>query len=212
LFEQAALSFFVSYGYWAIFVIVMLESAGLPLPGETILIAAAIYAGTTEEMDIRRIVLAAAAGAAIGDSFGYWIGRRYGFPLLLRFGRYVGLGEGRLKLGQYLFGRYGGGIVFFGRFVATLRMFAALLAGANRFPWPRFVLFNVAGGVVWASAVGVGGYMVGEILHQFAPSIAVVLALIFVVLLVVAGLVIRRHEKRLLAKAEAAIPGPLTEN
>lgn len=209
MFDGAALSFLVSYGYWAVFLVVMLESAGLPLPGETILVAAAIYAGTTDEMDIRLIVLAAAGGAAIGDSFGYWIGRRYGLPLLLRFGSYVGLTEPRLKLGQYLFRRYGAGIVFFGRFVATLRMFAALLAGANRFPWARFAFFNVAGGIVWASAVGAGGYVLGEALHQLAPSIASTLAAVFILLFVVGALLIRKYEKRLQAEAEIAFPGPL---
>jgi len=199
-----------SYGYWAVFIVVMLESAGLPLPGETILVAAAIYAGSTEQMDIRRIVIAAAAGAAIGDSFGYWIGHRFGFPLLLRFGPYVRLSQARLKLGQYLFRKYGGGIVFFGRFVATLRMFAALLAGANRFPWPRFIFFNVSGGCLWAIVFGYGAYWVGDGLHQFAPSIAFVTGTCFVIVLIVAGLAVKKYEQKLQAEAEQAFPGPLS--
>ncbi len=145
MFHNTLIDFIVSYGYWAVFIIVMLESAGIPLPGETVLVAASIYAATTDQLEIGFIVLAAAAGAAIGDSIGYWIGRKFGFRILLRFGPYVGLGESRLKLGQYLFQKYGGGIVFFGRFVATLRMFAALLAGVNHFSWSRFLLFQRVG-------------------------------------------------------------------
>jgi membrane protein DedA with SNARE-associated domain len=209
LIDISLLNFIVSYGYWAVFLIVMLESSGVPLPGETVLIAAAIYAGTTDELDIGAIVLVAGTGAAIGDSIGYWIGRRFGFPILVRVGPYIGLGEPRLKLGQYLFQRYGGGIVFFGRFVATLRMFAALLAGLNQFPWNRFLLFNVSGGFLWAATFGFGGYLFGEVLHQMAAPFAILLLTLAIVAVVLAALTIRKYEKELQAEAEAAFPGPL---
>jgi membrane protein DedA with SNARE-associated domain len=127
-----------AYGYWAVLVLVGLESMGLPLPGETALISAAVYAGTSHELNIIGVVAAAAAGAVIGDNIGYEIGRLMGFPILRRYGPRIGLDERRLRLGQYLFRRYGGAIVFFGRFAALLRTFAALLAGTNRMPWPRF--------------------------------------------------------------------------
>ncbi len=207
--DISLLNVVVSYGYWAVFLIVMLESAGIPLPGETILIIAAIYAGTTDELDIRAIVLAAGAGAAIGDSIGYWVGRRFGFPILLRVGPYIGLGQPRLKLGQYLFQRYGGGIVFFGRFVATLRMFAALLAGVNQFPWNRFLFFNVSGGFLWAATFGFGGYLFGEVLHRMAAPFAILALTLAIVAVVIAALTIRKYEKELQAEAEAAFPGPL---
>jgi membrane protein DedA with SNARE-associated domain len=201
--------YIAAYGYWAVFVIVMLESAGVPLPGETVLVAAALYAGATDELDIYAIILAAAAGAAIGDSMGYWIGRKFGFPILLRFGPYVGLDEPRLKLGQYLFQRFGGGIIFFGRFIALLRMFAALLAGVNQFPWNRFLFFNVSGGVLWAMTFGFGGYLFGEVLQRMTAPLAVITATLAVIAIVVGGAAIRKYEKNLQVEAEKAIPGPL---
>src|SRR5689334_23332722 len=113
-----------SYGYVAVGGIVALESMGLPLPGEATLIAAALYAGATHDLDIGFVIAAAAIGAVVGDNAGYWIGREVGYPLLYRYGRYLGLTESRLKLGQYLFREHGGKIVFFGRFVAVLRALA----------------------------------------------------------------------------------------
>src|SRR3954464_5687956 len=130
-----------TYGYWLILLTVGLESMGVPLPGETTLVAGAVYAGTTGRLDIELVLAAAAAGAVVGDNLGYWLGRRLGFPLMLRHGPRVGLTESRMKLGQYLFLRHGGKIVFFGRFVALLRTFAALLAGINHMAWPQFLLW-----------------------------------------------------------------------
>ena len=143
------------YGYWAVLALVGLESMGLPLPGETALIAAAVYAGTSHELNLAGVIAAASAGAVIGDNIGYGIGRVVGFPLVVRYGPRIGLDERRIKLGQYLFRRYGGAIVFFGRFVAVLRAFAALLAGINRMSWPRFFFFNATG----ADTAIVGGFL-----------------------------------------------------
>src|SRR4051812_9393059 len=162
-----------AYGYWAVFAVVALESMGLPLPGETVLLAAAVYGGTRQELNITAVIAAASAGAIIGDNIGYEIGRRAGLPLLLRYGHRIGLDQRRLNLGQYLFRRYGGSIVFFGRFVALLRTFAALLAGANRMPWPRFVFFNAAGAVCWASAFGLGGYVLGTSVHRISGPLGI---------------------------------------
>src|ERR1700723_3441495 len=137
--------FISTYGYFAVFVIVGLESAGVPMPGETALVSAAIFAGQGA-LDIKWVIACAAAAAILGDNAGYWVGREFGFPIVLKYGRYLRLDEPRLKLGQYLFQRQGGKIVFFGRFVGVLRAFAALLAGINRLAWPRFLGFNAAGG------------------------------------------------------------------
>jgi membrane protein DedA with SNARE-associated domain len=149
------------YGYAAIFLVVMLESTGIPMPGETILITAAALAGTKHALDIRWVIAAAAGGAIVGDNIGFWVGREFGEPLLEKRGDLVGLDARKRMLGRYLFARYGGSIVFFGRFVALLRAFAALLAGANNLaPW-RFFVFNALGGIVWATIFGLGGYLLG---------------------------------------------------
>src|SRR5437016_720989 len=138
-----------AYGLWVLFLLVMLESAGIPMPGETALVTAALYAGSTHQIDIASVILVAAVAAIIGDNIGYLIGRTVGVHLIARYGRYVRLGEARLKVGQYLFLRHGGKIVFFGRFVAFLRAFAALLAGANNMCWPYFLMMNAGLTVRW---------------------------------------------------------------
>ena len=198
-----------TYGYWAVFAVVGLESMGLPLPGETILVAAAIYAGSTHGIQMPLVVLAAAGGAVLGDNVGFWIGRELGFRVLVRFGPRIGLDEPRLKLGQYLFRRHGGKTVFLGRFIALLRALAALLAGANLMPWPRFFVFNLAGGVIWATLFGSGGYLFGASIERFAGPVGIVLA-VAAILAVIAGLAfIRRNEEKLLQRAERALREPL---
>ncbi len=198
------------YGYWAVAVVVGLESMGIPLPGETILVAAAAYAGATHNLDIAFVVLAAAGGAIVGDSIGFWIGREIGLHLLPRYGYRIGLTEERLKLGQYLFLRHGGKVVFFGRFVAILRTMAAFLAGANQMSWPRFLVFNASGGIVWATVFGVGAYTLGTSIDRFAGPIGVVLLVAAIVAGVAGFFFVRRQEQRLIAEAERALPGPLT--
>jgi Uncharacterized membrane-associated protein len=116
------------YGAWVVFILVFLEAIGLPFPGETILVTAAIYAGTTQNLSIGLVLLAAVLGVMLGSLIGFWIGQHYGYPFAaLR--RYVGLTEARVKIFQYLFQRYGIGVVLVARFVAVLRSLAALIAG-----------------------------------------------------------------------------------
>jgi membrane protein DedA with SNARE-associated domain len=196
-----------AYGAWALFTVITLEAMGVPMPGETALVTAALYAGSTHQIDIFWVVAAAAAGAILGDNIGYLIGRRIGVPLVARYGRYVGLSESRLKVGQYLFLRHGGKIVFFGRFVALLRTFAALLAGINRMAWPHFLLMNALGGICWATLFGGGAYLFGAEIKRVAGPVSAVL-LVVALGLAIAGIVFfRRHEKELERRAQAAIPG-----
>jgi len=197
------------HGYWAVALIIGLESMGIPAPGETVLVAAAIWAGARRDLDITGVIAAASAGAILGDSAGYWIGRTLGFRLLAHHGRRIGLTTERLKLGQYLFLRYGGSIVFFGRFVALLRTLAALLAGVNQMSWPRFLLFNVTGGIVWATVFGLGGYLFGQTIRDFGGAISLALLAGGAVAAVAGFLFVRRHERQLSAAAERALPGPL---
>src|ERR1700688_3504802 len=156
-----------SDGYFAVFLIVALESAGIPMPGETVLVTAAIFAASGT-LKIYWVIGAAAAGAVIGDNCGYWVGRELRFPLIYRFGDYIRLDEKRLKVGQCLFLRHGGKIVFFGRFVAVLRASAAFLAGVNRYNWEKFFLFNAASGIVWATIFCAGGYLLRRAFHAYA--------------------------------------------
>ena len=190
------------YGYWAILLIVMLESADIPMPGETILVTAAVYAGTRHALDIRWVIAAAAGGAILGDNIGFWVGREFGEPLLEKWGHLVGLDARKRMLGRYLFARYGGSIVFLGRFVALLRAFAALLAGANGLsPW-RFFAFNAAGGIVWATTFGLGGYLLGAGIHRIAGPVGWALLLAALVAGFVLWRYYKKHEEKLLATAE----------
>jgi membrane protein DedA with SNARE-associated domain len=198
-----------TYGYWAIGGIIGLESMGIPLPGETILVTAAIYAGATGDLDISLVIASAAAGAIIGDNLGYWIGRRGGYPLLLKYGPRFRLNERRIKLGQYLFLRYGGAIVFFGRFIAVLRVLAALLAGANRMGWLRFLLYNAAGGIVWTTLYGSAAYYFGDELHLLKRSTGLAVAAGTIVAIIIALILLRRYETYLEDQADRALPGPL---
>jgi membrane protein DedA with SNARE-associated domain len=199
----------MDYGYLAVFLIVGMESIGVPVPGETMLIAAAVYAGSTHKLSIALIVLVAAAGAIVGDNIGYWVGRQGGWRLLRRYGHRVGIGERRLKLGRYLFLRHGGKVVFFGRFVSILRTYAAALAGANHMPFPRFFSFNASGGVVWAAIYGFGYYFAAHVLKKLNTPFTV--AAIAVAVAVGVGLIvfIRRNIDEWEERAERALPGPL---
>ena len=208
LLDQGALAqILATYGYAAIFAVILLESAGVPMPGETVLVGAAILAGSRKGLDIKLVIATAALAAILGDNLGYWVGRRFGEPLLERFGPKVGLDARKRMLGQYLFKRYGGMIVFFGRFAALLRTYSALLAGVNRLDVWTFLPWNAAGGIVWASIFGIGGYLLGQSIEHIAGPIgwiALAAALVGAVLL---WRFYKRHEERLLDQAEREMRG-----
>jgi membrane protein DedA with SNARE-associated domain len=199
----------MDYGYLAVFVVVGVESIGVPVPGETMLIVASLYAGGTHKLSIVLIVLVAAAGAIVGDNIGYTVGRHGGWRLLRRYGHRVGVDERRLKLGRYLFLRHGGKVVFFGRFVGILRTYAAALAGANHMPFPRFFSFNATGGLIWASIYGFGYYFAAHLLKQLDTPFTIVAVTVAVGVAVGMFLFIRRNIEEWEDRAERALPGPL---
>ena len=199
----------VRHGYWVVAAAIGVESMGIPVPGETMLVAAAIYAGATHKLDIGTVIAAAIAGAIIGDGIGFLIGRRFGHRLLLRYGKKIGMTPARIKLGQYLFLRFGGTVVFFGRFIALLRALAALLAGINCMPWPRFLLFNAAGAVVWAGSYGMLAYLFGEKVEAVTRPVGIAVIVGAVISSVFVMRFLKHHETQLEAEAERALPGPL---
>lgn len=200
-----------SYGYEAVFVLVGLESLGVPIPGETALITAALYAATTHRLDIAIIVAVAAAAAIIGDNIGFALGRWGGYRILRRYGRYVRFDQRRLKIGLYVFREHGGKVVFFGRFIAVLRTYAAFLAGTNRMRWTRFLIFNAAGGITWALVVGLGYYYLGAALSHVRGPLDIVLAAIAVAVVIGFLIYLHKAEDRYAARAEQAYPGQLPE-
>jgi membrane protein DedA with SNARE-associated domain len=209
-FGETALRHLLStYGYWAVMAFVGIESIGIPLPGETMLIAAAIYAGASHQLSIELVISAAIVGAVVGDNIGFAIGYFGGYRLLVRYGRYIGLHERRVKLARYIFMKHGPKVVFFGRFVSVLRTYAAFLAGTARMPWWRFLTFNAAGGITWALAYGVGAYLLGQQLNRLSRPFEYVAAGLAVIAIVVFAVFLRRNERRLEDEAERALPGPL---
>jgi membrane protein DedA with SNARE-associated domain len=205
-FSTSLISLVQVHGPWIIFVVVALESAGVPLPGETILVSAALVAATTNQIDIAIVVGTAAAGAIVGDGIGYTVGRRFGMQLLRKYGRYIRLDENRLLIGRYLFFRYGNAVVFFGRFIAVLRMFAALLAGANGMPAGRFFFFNVTGGICWACLFGFGTYVVGTEIYKVSKALTLVSLVLFIAAGSGLSIIIRRYEIALLRQAKHSLP------
>jgi membrane protein DedA with SNARE-associated domain len=164
------------YGLPVLFLLVMAESAGLPLPGETALVTAALYAGSTGNLSLTAVIATAAAGAIAGDNLGYLAGRRFGRALVTRYGPRVGLTPPRWRLARYLVDRYGVYAVFGGRFVAILRSLAAVVAGAAQMPWLRFFLANAIGGIAWAGVYGLAAHSVGQVLHRLSPAELALLA------------------------------------
>ena len=198
-----------AYGYVLIALFVGLESMGIPLPGETILVTASIFASMHPSLNIWLIALSAAIGAIVGDNAGYWIGARFGFPLLLRYGPRIGVPDARIKLGQYLFQHYGFLVVFFGRFVALLRILAAFLAGVNKMHWSTFFIANAAGGILWSLIFSFGGYHLGSLVLQMNHTLAFILVPAAVIGFFAVGYLIRRYEGQLMEKAERELPGPI---
>jgi membrane protein DedA with SNARE-associated domain len=207
--QSTLLDLLATYGYLAVFLFIAIESTGIPFPGETMLITASIYAGHTHRLNIVLVIAFSAAGAIAGDNLGYALGHWGGYRLLQRYGRFIRLDKKRLKLGQYLFLKHGGKVVFFGRFVSILRAYAAFLAGTNRMPWWRFVLFNAAGGIAWATLVGTGAYVLGTQIQNLTRTAAIVGGVLAVIAVVGLLWFLRRNEQRLMAAADKAIPDPL---
>ena len=149
------------YGYWAVFFGVMLENAGVPVPGETILLIAGYFAARGH-FHLALVMLIAATGAVIGDNIGFAIGHHYGRGLLLRFGRFFFLTPKRLAHMENYFTRYGNKTILVARFITGLRVFAALLAGASKMPWLVFFVYNVAGAILWSIVITTLGYLFGQ--------------------------------------------------
>jgi membrane protein DedA with SNARE-associated domain len=150
-----------TYGYIVVLLVVMAESAGLPLPGETSLLVAGALAATGH-LWLPGVIIAAAAGAILGDTAGYWVGRTSGLRLLRRHGHLLRFDERKLEQAERFFARHGEKAVFLGRFVPIGRIFSALLAGVSQMRYSRFLFWNATGGIVWAALMGTLGYLFGQ--------------------------------------------------
>ena len=186
---------FARYGYFVVFFGVLLENAGIPVPGETILLAGAALA-RFGHLSIVWVVATAITGAVLGDNVGFVIGRRGGRRLMERHGRLFGLTKRRLEQFDAFFARHGAKTDFVARFVTGLRVVGAVLAGASTLPWGRFLIFNAAGAVAWATTFGAVGYALGyswETIERWLGHLGLVF---LVVLAVVAVFAVGRSRRR----------------
>jgi membrane protein DedA with SNARE-associated domain len=157
------------YGYWAVFGAILLENFGLPVPGETLLIAGALLA-SRGKMHIVPLLVTACIAAVTGDNMGYAIGRFGGRRLVFRYGRYVLITEERLRKAEGFFGRYGGAVVVMARFLAVLRQLNGIVAGTVKMSWYRFLLYNMLGAALWVTFWGMLFYELGESASSFGAG------------------------------------------
>ena len=193
---QTLLDLFAQYGYWVVFFGVMLENAGLPIPGETILLAAG-FASALGLFHLPLVMLIAATGAVIGDNIGYWVGRYYGRRFFDRFGKFLFLTPARLARMDAFFARHGSKTIFVARFITGLRVFAALFAGASKMRWRTFFLYNVAGAILWAIVIATVGRLFGDswpILERWIGRSGVIM-LVAVIVIIVIGWRIKVHRE-----------------
>jgi membrane protein DedA with SNARE-associated domain len=198
--------FISTYGIWLVAAFIALETVGAPLPAEAALMAAGFFAARTHDLDIWHLIAAGSLAAILGNAVGYWIGRRFGPQLLVRYGHRVGLTEGRIKIGQWLFMRYGGRFVFIARFLPFLRNMAAILAGTNSMARPVFHVASGTAAIAWVVLYSLAAYSFGGAFADLASPAAVVLGLVAIVIILGVPALVLRYEERLLAKAEHELP------
>ena len=194
------------YGYWAIFIGILLENLGIPLPGETVTLVGGFLAGSGQ-LNYWFVLTSAILGAVIGGTCGYWIGRYTGWPFLLKLGRFLRIPEERLEESKNKFSENAGKAVFFGRFIALLRILAGLLAGISEMSYGKFFLYNLAGAVVWASVMVTSSFFLGRIvsleqLVALAGQFTIVALLIVIAWIVVPLWLESRQVRQSVAKTE----------
>jgi membrane protein DedA with SNARE-associated domain len=193
-------SFIAQHSQWAmlvLFVLLALESFGLPVPGETALIACSVLA-SQGSLSIVTVLVVASAAAIIGDNAGYWVARTGGRTWLERHRLTRAYAEKYIPKGERFFARHGGKAVFFGRFVAVLRVTSAWIAGISHMGWWRFLGWNAAGGIVWAASIGLISYYLGDAAATAFGRYGLLAAGGVLLLSAIGFLIARRLEKRVL--------------
>ncbi len=200
-------------GYPAVVLFVMIESSGIPFPGETMLLLAAFSAAADGQLLLPVVIACAALGAIVGDNIGYYVGKTGGKAFVERYGHYVFLKKEHLERAERFFAKHGDKTVFFGRFVAVLRAWAAFLAGVNQMHWRTFLVYNAAGGILWATIFGLIGYYAGRVFHDnfsrvehLAGTISWTIAGIVVVGAIIVGITVYLRRKKRTNEAQPEHP------
>ena len=189
-------NYFHTHGYCTLAVTLLLENAGIPLPGETMLLFASFLASQEHRLNLWLIIVVGTAACTLGDNLGYWIGLRGGRPLLHRYQRFFRTSDEQIARGEKLFDRYGPATVFFARFVFGMRVIAGPLAGVLRMHWRRFVLFNFLGASLWVSVISCVGYFFGQHWHRLVRLVGRANLLIFLIAVIVAWFLWHRYRSR----------------
>lgn len=186
----------VQYGYWAVGAALLLENAGVPVPGETILLLASFLAFSQHDLRLAWIIVVATVAATLGDNLGFALGYYGGRPLLVRYQSLFRIKNTIIERGEELFAKYGAVTVFLARFVFGMRIIAGPLAGVLRMSWRKFLIFNFLGAVVWVSVISGAGYLFGRHWNQLEEALkrADIVAVVFVLL--VGGYVWWRNRRR----------------
>ncbi|ABF39633.1 conserved hypothetical protein [Candidatus Koribacter versatilis Ellin345] len=187
---------FQQHGYWTVAIALLLENAGVPVPGESILLFASFVAYSQGTIRIPLLIVVAIASAVAGDNIGYWIGLRGGRPLLEKYQKFFRISHQTLVKGEQSFERYGSATVFIARFVFGLRIICGPLAGVLRMPWRRFLLFNVLGATVWVVAMVTIGALFGRHWNKVVEVMGGVNAVIFVAVAIALFLAWRHFRRR----------------
>lgn len=186
----------VRYGYWAVALALLLENAGVPVPGETILLLASFLAYSEHNLQLAWVIVVATGAATVGDNLGFALGYYGGRPLLARYQSAFRIQEKTLVRGEALFARFGAVTIFFARFVFGMRIIAGPMAGALRMPWRRFLIFNFLGAGVWVTVISAAGYLFGQQWERLEQGIKRFDILVLILLLTIGAFFWwrRRHE------------------
>jgi len=163
---------FTTHGYWTLAITLLLENAGIPLPGETMLLFASFLAFHHHQLNLAWIIVVGTAACTLGDNLGYWIGFHGGRPLLHRYQRVFRVSDQEIERAEKMFERFGPVTVFFARFVFGMRVITGPLAGVLRMQWRRFVLFNFLGATLWVTVISSVGYLFGQHWHRLLRIVA----------------------------------------
>jgi membrane protein DedA with SNARE-associated domain len=185
----------VHYGYWAVAIALLLENAGVPLPGETVLLLASFLAYSEHELRLPWVILVGTVATTVGGEFGFALGHHGGRPLIERYRHVFSIRAETVERGDRLFERYGAATIFLARFIFGMRVLASLLAGSLHMPWRKFVLFNFLGAAVWVTAICGAGYLFGAHWGRLAHDLGR-LDLVVAIVVVLAGLLLWWRSRR----------------
>jgi membrane protein DedA with SNARE-associated domain len=187
--------FLVHWGYWGIAAFLLLENAGVPLPGETILLLASVLAFKNHELRLQWIIVVGTLACTAGDNLGYWIGRAGGRPLLERWKKFFHVKDEHIHSGEELLERHGAPAIFFARFIAGARIVAGPLAGVLRMHWPKFALFNFLGALTWVTVIASLGYLFGSQIDRLLATVKRVELALLIMLLIGFAIYLCRKKK-----------------